>query len=84
MTREDLTSSTAEVSVWAEHVVVTEVFSALSTQWNVSATGAVTGMDYSAIETVMGLMGIPQSDQLQVFLDLRVMEKEALVAMSED
>lgn len=84
MTRDDIESAQGDTVVWQEHRVVTEVFSALNTQWRTSMTGAATGLDYAAVLPVLDLMGIPQADRLPLFNDLRVMESEALVAMNED
>lgn len=54
----------------------------MSTQWRIGAIGA-TGLDYVALPAVMCLLGIPKKSRQTVFQDLRVMEAEALLVMSE-
>lgn len=55
---------------------------AMSTQWRVGMGGA-TGLDYSALPAVLRLIDIPKKSRNSVFQDLRVMEAEALLVMSE-
>lgn len=54
----------------------------MSTQWRTGAFGA-TGLDYNALPAVLRLIGIPKKSRQSVFQDLRVMEAEALLVMSE-
>jgi hypothetical protein len=61
--------------VWRENWPSLELFLACSTQWRTGPNGVV-GLDYLAVQTVMGWMGIEGGPSL--FQDLRVMEGEAL------
>ena len=54
----------------------------MSTQWRVGACGA-TGLDYTAIYDTASFLGISKKHTLNLFPDLRVMEAEAMLVMSE-
>lgn len=54
----------------------------MSTQWRVGACGA-TGLDYTAIYDTAGLSGLTKKHTIKLFPDLRVLEAEAMLAMSE-
>jgi len=69
--------------IWPENLQAYELFSALRTQWRVGMAGA-TGLDYSAVPTVLRLQGVPRADWPQLFEDLRVMESAALQAMRQE
>jgi hypothetical protein len=58
------------------------VMEAMGTQWRTGMAGA-TGLDYAVVPAVMSLVNIPKKTRNQVFHDLRVMEAEALLVMSE-
>jgi hypothetical protein len=58
------------------------VMEAMGTQWRTGVAGA-TGLDYAVVPAVMSLVDIPKKRKKQVFHDLRVMEAEALLIMSE-
>jgi hypothetical protein len=58
------------------------VMEAMGTQWRTGMAGA-TGLDYAVVPAVMSLVKIPKKTRNQVFRDLRVMEAEALLVMSE-
>jgi hypothetical protein len=58
------------------------VMEAMGTQWRTGMGGA-SGLDYSVVPAVMSLVNIPKKTRNQVFHDLRVMEAEALLVMSE-
>jgi hypothetical protein len=55
---------------------------AMGTQWR-TGMGGPTGLDYSALPHVMRLLEIPKNLRNSLFQDLRVMEAEALLIMSE-
>jgi hypothetical protein len=57
-------------------------FNALSTQWRVGMGGAV-GLDYGVINDVTAFLGFTKKQTAKLFPDLRVMEAEALLVMSE-
>lgn len=74
--------------VYEENWDAVQVFSALSTQWRMSAFsgfGAArlvhTGLDYGAIEPVYRLIGIRRDRRAAIFQQIRVMEEAALDAL---
>lgn len=61
----------------------------MSTQWRYVSAGMAgafqTGLDYSAVPAVFGVMGIEgQEHRKQVFYDLQVMEEAALKHFAEE
>ena len=77
---EDLDRSAFEV--WGDNLVAVETFIAMSTQWRVGAVGA-TGLDYTALPTVLELQAIPRERWGDLFEHLQIIESEALTIMSE-
>ncbi|MFK3971184.1 DUF1799 domain-containing protein [Pseudomonas sp. NPDC087358] len=80
MTRADIPDETFEVlpDVWPAFLT----FNAMSTQWRVGMGGAV-GLDYGAISAVTAFLGLSKKQTARLFPDLRVLEAEALLVMSE-
>lgn len=75
-------ASAPSVEVWPDNLSVTNILLAMSTQWRTAGmAGVVTGLDYSALPTVLRMSGIPRKDWNSVFQDLRVMEDTALSVM---
>jgi hypothetical protein len=68
------------VEVWPDNVPTISVFISMSTQWRVGMSGA-TGLDYTALPTVMRLTGVPAADRAEVFEGIRLMEDAALTKM---
>ena len=64
--------------VWSENWQALELFIALSTQWTVSAMGQYTGLHYPSIESTMNMLGIPCESRVELFADVRIMERAAL------
>ncbi len=66
---------------------VVDLFASLRTQWRTASAGMggflYAGLDYSAVEPTMRLMGIKLADTTELFAQLRVMEMEAREAMNE-
>jgi len=58
------------------------IFNAMSTQWRVGMGGPV-GLDYGVIGDVAALLSFTKKQTAKLFPDLRVMEAEALLVMSE-
>jgi hypothetical protein len=58
------------------------VFLALDTQWRRSQQGRRLGIDYTAIEPVLRLKGVPRKKWQDVFWRLQVMELAAVEALS--
>lgn len=59
------------------------LFDTMSTQWRTGFSGR-TGLDYSALPSVMNLLGFPKKIRNSLFQDVIVMETEALLVMSEE
>jgi hypothetical protein len=76
-------ASGPDVDIWPDNATAVNVFIAMSTQWRVGVAGA-TGLDYSALPTVMRLVGVPRGEQSDVFDSLRTMEDAALAAMRKE
>lgn len=55
-----------------------DVFTAMSTQWNISATGRYTGMNYAALPAVYEALRVPRGQRAEVFAGFRTMEIEAV------
>ena len=70
------------IEVWPENWLPFQVFSGSATQWRVGAGGA-TGLDYLAVDWVMGMLKVPEEDRLDVFHAVRILESEALRQMNK-
>ena len=57
------------------------LFGDLETQWRVSATGAITGLDYAAVPFVMDAHGI--TDKRHTLRDLRLLEAAAIRVINQ-
>ena len=58
------------------------LFMALDTQWKTAGLAGIrTGLDYGAVEPAARMLGLQMEPQ--IFVDLRVMEAEALKVQSE-
>ncbi|MCO6442344.1 MAG: DUF1799 domain-containing protein [Nitrococcus mobilis] len=68
------------VEVWPENWPTVELFCAVITQWRASFGGLV-GLDYTAEEAAMRMLGIRRVDRPDLFAQLRVMEHSALAAL---
>ena len=80
MTKADIPDE--EYEVWPDNWPAFLLFEAMSTQWRVGMGGAV-GLDYNAIKPVASMIGLKRAELLEAFPDLRMMEAEALLVMSE-
>ncbi|KCB52772.1 MULTISPECIES: DUF1799 domain-containing protein [Bordetella] len=72
----------AVIELWPENVTPKVVFEAMGTQWRIGY-GGPTGLDYSALSSVMRMLGVPPSDEVDVFDSVRVMEAAALRMMNK-
>lgn len=68
--------------VWPENWQAFELFCDLRTQWRVGAVGA-TGLDYNTLFHKMDRMRLAPDEYEELERDIRTMEHEALVTMSE-
>ncbi|USU01769.1 DUF1799 domain-containing protein [Pseudomonas siliginis] len=71
-----------EYEVWPDNWLAFLLFEAMSTQWRVGMGGA-TGLDYNALPPVASMLGMKRREIPEVFHDIRVMEAEAMLVMSE-
>ena len=71
-----------EFELYQENLQAFDVFCSSATQWRYAGmTGVQTGLDYSAVESVMRMMGT--EDTAETFQKVRLIEMGALNAMSE-
>lgn len=54
------------------------MFVTLGTQWRHAPMGGALGLDYSAVEPTLRLLGVPRKAWGDVFADLRVLERAAV------
>ena len=80
MTKADIPDE--EYEVWPDNWPAFLLFEAMSTQWRVGMGGA-TGLDYNALPPVASMLGMKRREIPEVFHDIRVMEAEAMLVMSE-
>lgn len=80
MTKADIPDE--EYEVWPDNWPAFLLFEAMSTQWRVGMGGAV-GLDYNALNPVASMIGLKRAELSEAFPDLRMMEAEALLVMSE-
>ena len=71
-----------EFQLYEENCLAFEVFCSCSTQWRFAGmSGVQTGLDYSAVESVMRMMNIEKT--AETFQKVRLIEIGALNALSE-
>jgi hypothetical protein len=80
MTLDDIPET--EYEVWPDNWRAFLLFEAMSTQWRTGMGGA-SGLDYSALPPVASMLGITRRELSEAFQDIRVMEAEAMLVMSE-
>ena len=68
--------------LWPENVQSLRLWLEVATQWRVGMGGA-TGLDYNALPPVASMLGMKRREIPEVFHDIRVMEAEAMLVMSE-
>ena len=74
-------ASPPPAEVWPDTEAAVRMFMDVCTQWRVGPTGAATGLDYAVLTTVFRMRGVPRSKWSDLFDDLRVMERAALLKM---
>ena len=78
LTAEDVPEE--DVELWPDTQASIYLFLDMRTQWRPECSG----LDYSALPTVMRLRRIPRTEQAAVFDDLRVMEVAAMNEIHKD
>lgn len=71
------------VEVWPVNMEAVRLFSLLSTQWRVGASGA-TGLDYAAAAALMDMERIKPRRRAKLLNCLRVMEAAVLTMWAEE
>jgi len=69
--------------IWPDNDLAVSTFLSMSTQWRSGGFGA-TGLDYTALESVMRMTGVPRKEWADVFHGVGVMESEALKLMRKE
>lgn len=70
--------------MWPDCVESINLFECLHTNWRrAGCNGARTGMDYSAVHSVLLMRQIPKKKWTELFDDIRVMEDAALEHLSK-
>lgn len=69
------------VELWPDNVLPVHIFTLTRTQWRYAGMGGAIGLIYSELPFVFEMEGIDRKDWPELFQDLRVMEREALVVM---
>lgn len=70
------------VELWPDNVVPVNVFTAMSTQW-LSGPAGLIGLNYASLGEVWRRLKVPPDKRDDVFDDLRVMERTAILKMRE-
>lgn len=60
-----------------------EVFLYSATQWRFTPTGQPSALDYSSVQAVMNMLGVPEKKQARTFRGVRLIESGALKAFQE-
>jgi len=68
------------VEIWPDCWESVQFFIRLSTQWR-HGFGGPTGLDYSAVLSLLRAMRFPREKSTQIFDDVQIMERAALVEM---
>lgn len=73
-----------EFELMEDNVLPVTVFQAMQTQWRLAGDrGTRVGLDYTPLPFVMRMCRVKPADRTQIFLDLRLMESEALKVFEE-
>lgn len=80
LTLDDYEKKTVEI--WPDNVLPLRVFQAMGTQWRMGFNGPI-GLDYNVLPGVIERIGVPKKERNQVFDDVQVMERAALLVMRE-
>ncbi len=70
------------VEIWPENWQAFSLFADMSTQWREGMNGP-TGLDYTALMSLMNEMDLSRAERREMFDDIRVMERAALSEMQE-
>lgn len=70
------------MAIWPGNERAVEWFIELGTQWRVGAAGPV-GLDYNVLFTLAERRGVTGDEFEELFIDLRIMEDEALATMQD-
>lgn len=81
MDREDFLD-TSDFEVWPDNWLPYQIFCDVSRQWVCGPSGPI-GLDFGAVEWVVGLYKVKPKKQLEVLHAIRILESSALTQMSK-
>lgn len=70
--------SLARDGVYPDNMQIARVFADMLTQWRVSGTGGVVGLDYAALPVVFKIRSVKKKHRQEVFDGVQVMEYAAI------
>lgn len=68
----------ARDGVFPDNLQIALIFRDMLTQWRVSGSGGVIGLDYAALPVVLKIREVKKKDRQEVFDGIQVMEHSAL------
>jgi hypothetical protein len=75
-----------DFDVWPDNWPTLQLFLTLQTQWRLLVGGAggasFIGLDYSAVQAAMLMLGIPRKERAEMFVGLCMMERAALPVLN--
>lgn len=72
-----------EVLVWEENWPAVMFFSRLSTQWRMIGMSGPSGLDYTAVLSLLRTLRLPRDESEALFEDVQTMERAALQEMGK-
>lgn len=72
-----------DCEVWEENWLSVMLFLAVSTQWIISPFGGYIGINYTALQSTMSMIGIKKKKRASMFDDVRIMESAALEVLRD-
>ncbi|MEM7706620.1 MAG: DUF1799 domain-containing protein [Pseudomonadota bacterium] len=76
-------SSQPDFEIFYNNWLAWGVFQACTTQWRIAPMGGYTGLDYTAVHSVMTTLGIAKKKRSSHFNRLRYIEAGAMAEMAE-
>ena len=76
--QQDAQDADRELWLWPENRPAWDLWCSLQTQWRTGGMGVATGLDYTAVQATMQLLGIARQDRAELFALVRCMESAVL------
>lgn len=70
------------IELWPDMLQAVEIFSAMSSQWNVG-TGGLIGLRYEALPLILDAHAVAPEKRKDLLSDIRTMERAAVEAMRD-